>query len=728
MNFRPTKTSRTPVRAALLCATLACALLLGTASGVGAYVVQTGGGHFLGIAPKAAAGLVPALQALRVTPQLGARATPAGAAPSATLRANRNAGIPPGRYDVTAGNNGVGFVDTSAYPPDANGGNANGCTPASTTLGPTDPPYVHCLTDAQVQSEVENVISTHTGLPTDSSAIYFVMLPPGIDECNGPGAESTTNACADTDFCAYHSSVNTSSGPLYAVQPYADIQGCTTPQSPNSNPAADDLISVLSHEHNETISDPFGTGWLTALGDEVGDLCAAPDVFGASLGGSSGHEFNQLIGTGQYYLQDEYADTDGSNLAFDGCQQRPGAANNGFAIPSPPGTPDPGPLLYQGGDVIGKHTTYTIYWGPSSGPNAFPANYQTTIDGFLNDVAAASRDHTRTGNNLNVYDTVAQYGTLTQPTAAFTAPPTANPGQPVTFDASASNDPQGFSLTYAWDFGDGITTSTTQPTVAHAYTQTGSHIVTLTVSDQFGGTSQPATHTIHIVVPPTASFSVPSGQLLTGQPITFDGSASGGPDAPITAYSWSFGDGATATGARPSHAYAAANFYSVTLTVSDANGNTGSATQQVAVATNPNPPNRTNRTLAAQIVRSGPAKAILVKGKVVVLTGTSVRCPTGASRCTTKAALTTRVLTRASRGHKARSRTVTIGTATIATAGGHSSVVSVRLNRQGTSLLRRLRHLTVAARISATGSGVQSAASTLTFKISQPAAARRRKR
>jgi PKD repeat protein len=694
-------------------------LLLATASGAGAYVVQTGGGHFLGIAPKPAAGLAPALQALRVTPGLSGRATPAGVAPSATPRANRNAGIPPGRFDSTFG---AGFVDDTAlpnngYPVDGDHGNSNGCNVTQPKPPSVDPQYVQCLTNAQIQAEVTKIVSVH-GLPSDSSAIYFVMLPAGIDVCNGPGAESTSNACADTDFCAYHSSVNTSSGPLYAVQPYAHVTGCESGQSPNSTaPGADDLISVLSHEHNETISDPFGTGWLTALGDEVGDLCADPGVFGASLGGSSGSEFNQQIGSGQYYLQDEYADTDGSNLAFDGCQQRPGAANDGFALTTPP---DPGPLLYQGGDVLGQHTTYTIYWGPTSGPNVFPANYQTTIDGFLTNVATASHNHARTGNDLNVYDTVAQYGTLTQPTAAFSAPPTANPGQPVTFDASASNDPQGFSLTYAWDFGDGITTSTTQPTIAHAYTQTGSHIVTLTVSDQFGGSSQPATHTIHIVIPPTASFSVPSGQLLTGRPIAFDGSASGGPDAPITSYSWSFGDGATATGARASHAYAAANLYSVTLTVSDANGSTGTATQQVAVATAP--------ILAARIVRSGAAKAVLDKGKVVVLTGRSVRCPTGASRCTTKTTLTTRVLTRATRGHKARSRTVTIGTATIATAGGHSSVVSVRLNRQGTALLRRLRHLTVAARINATGSGVQSAASKPTFKISQPAAPRRRKR
>ena len=52
--------------------------------------------------------------------------------------------------------------------------------------------------------------------------------------------------------------------------------GCMGQQvSPNGNPGADAMASVIVHELVETVTDPIvGTGYVTAAGQENGDLCA----------------------------------------------------------------------------------------------------------------------------------------------------------------------------------------------------------------------------------------------------------------------------------------------------------------------------------------------------------------------------------------------------------------------------------------------------------------------
>ncbi len=71
------------------------------------------------------------------------------------------------------------------------------------------------------------------------------------------------------------------------------------------------------------------------------------------------------------------------------------------------------------------------------------------------------------------------------PTASFTFSPTKPVvGQTVTFDASASADPDGTIISYAWTFGDG-TTGTGKMTT-HAYNVSGNFSVTLAVTDNSG--------------------------------------------------------------------------------------------------------------------------------------------------------------------------------------------------------------------------------------------------
>jgi PKD repeat protein len=86
---------------------------------------------------------------------------------------------------------------------------------------------------------------------------------------------------------------------------------------------------------------------------------------------------------------------------------------------------------------------------------------------------------------------------------------------------------------------------------------------------------------------PTASFSTSPGSLLAGVPANFDASASlpGSGASSIVTYAWSFGDGTTGTGRTTTHAYASANNYNATLTVTNDRGVSASITQAVTVGT-----------------------------------------------------------------------------------------------------------------------------------------------
>jgi hypothetical protein len=203
-------------------------------------------------------------------------------------------------YDSTFGGS---YVDTSAFP-------AKGCT---------DGPDAACVGNQALEAEVQSAI-TAEHWPDGKTSIFFVLLPSGVGSCYG-GTHCTTDPV--NGWCAYHSGfMGANSSPiLYAAEPFdGTITGChgAVGQGFPNGTDADATINTISHEQNESITDPWGNAWFNGDFEEIADLCAW--TFGSQLGTTgNGQPYNQLIDGHPYSLQQEYSN-DGST-----CVQRYGA-------------------------------------------------------------------------------------------------------------------------------------------------------------------------------------------------------------------------------------------------------------------------------------------------------------------------------------------------------------------------------------------------------------------
>jgi PKD domain len=197
------------------------------------------------------------------------------------------------------------YTDTDPYPTTENGGNC------------VEPAAFACLTDQQIQAELQHVISSGSLPGATGPAVYYLFTPPGVTVCTDGGSAET---CSDssqlkaephTGICGYHSAINPGSANpvIYAVQPWVagyaglfieskeplktsgtspDVLACqdnTTLEEPNQldglNPfgnyaegLADVIINDLSIEQSNIVVDPLLNGWYqTTTNAEQGDMC-----------------------------------------------------------------------------------------------------------------------------------------------------------------------------------------------------------------------------------------------------------------------------------------------------------------------------------------------------------------------------------------------------------------------------------------------------------------------
>ena len=152
-------------------------------------------------------------------------------------------------------------------------------------------------------------------------------------------------------------------------------------------------------------------------------------------------------------------------------------------------------------------------------------------------------------------------------------------GQPVEFNASLSYDPEGKPLTYYWEFGDGETAVTIQPTTSHVYAQQGNYTVTLIVNDSVQNSTPSITYALINDTEPIAEFTAnvtsgfaPLRVQFNDSSVSYDG---------ITAWEWDFdGDGTVDSNEQnPIYIYTEAGTYTVKLTVHESDGDSDTETK-----------------------------------------------------------------------------------------------------------------------------------------------------
>jgi cytochrome c len=160
-----------------------------------------------------------------------------------------------------------------------------------------------------------------------------------------------------------------------------------------------------------------------------------------------------------------------------------------------------------------------------------------------------------------------------------------NAPREVLFTAQGT-DPDGDTLTYAWDFGDD-SDPVSGRTARHVYAHNGVYAATVTATDR-GGLTGTAQVTVTIGNPagnqaPTvqAEADPVSGTVPLNVNLTAAGSD---PDGDPITYVWAFGDGVQGAGPQVTHTYTEPGTYTATVTVKDPGGKTGTATVTITVS------------------------------------------------------------------------------------------------------------------------------------------------
>lgn len=213
----------------------------------------------------------------------------------------------------------------------------------------------------------------------------------------------------------------------------------------------------------------------------------------------------------------------------------------------------------------GKTTTIT-----ASGASTYNWSPATGLSSASSSSPVASPTTTTTytvvGTDVNGCQGMAVTTITVTPGPAAVVTPTLSSGcAPVC--ATFSNTANGVG-NYNWTFGNGQTSSSTNPT--NCYTVAGNYTVTLTITDAQGCTGV-STATVNVYPVPDADFSAsPQPTTILDNTVHFHDETTGG--AMITSWDWNLGNGTTSIAQNPSCLYGDTGTYAVQLVVTSNHG------------------------------------------------------------------------------------------------------------------------------------------------------------
>lgn len=226
-----------------------------------------------------------------------------------------------------------------------------------------------------------------------------------------------------------------------------------------------------------------------------------------------------------------------------------------------------GPLEWDMGDgTTGTGPDFTHAYSSAG-------NYTITVTGHDSEGATSTKTHSVTAEVDN-----------RAPTADFNV---SKDELTVSVDASGSSDPDGDSLSYAWNIGGA---SYSGVTATHTFASEGTKQIGLTVTDAQGASdSASKIVTVERAAPDPISPEKPVAAIsysMNDLTVSFDGRSSNDPDGTINTYKWNFGDQTVQYGGSTvEHTYQSPGNYTVTLTVTDDGGNSNSTSETVNVST-----------------------------------------------------------------------------------------------------------------------------------------------